>query len=199
MISEMANEVTSVCRAIGLLIVYLIFMPIVDAQVVDPDNIDFTTASQWPDLPSCLRRVFDAGFSGDPVLQGCGTNKCICSPSRLGSGIKIVQDESLRSCSNLDDQKTAREVFVGYCSSHGYTSIVTPVVLPPTSGACTVTATVTQTVASRAVNNRTPTATGLETSVPISFSPPSPQSDCLTAIVALSLLLLVLRALVDGD
>ena len=84
---------------------------------------------------------------------GCETNACLCRPSLLEEAVEFVDDKVLSLCSNYDDQSTAADFLLRYCSEHGYTSVATAA---SRTGAfltadTTVTATVTKIVATQTI------------------------------------------------
>ncbi len=178
-------------QAVSLLVASLVLVQRLNAQAIDPNLIDFTTVPQWPDLPQCLVDIFY--YTSNPIRQGCRNNICLCEPERLGKGIDLAEDQAISSCSYLNDREKAKTVFKQYCSSHGKTVIATPITLS-SSGASTVTVTVTKAVSPGLANSR---PTGPEASVLSSSSSSSSQSRHLTAVVTAILLSLLLRARVD--
>lgn len=135
---------------VSFLFLWLLYFRAVQAQAIDPDNINFKTISGWKDLRSCLQHVFDGcyGYVCAGNVAGsvqCVTNACFCRPSTLGAAIQAARDQALKECQNLDDQPQAETIVVDYCASKGYTSIVSPTVLPST-GASTATVTSFSTV-----------------------------------------------------
>ncbi|KAI1116510.1 hypothetical protein F5Y14DRAFT_449023 [Nemania sp. NC0429] len=81
------------------------------AQAIQDDSIAYTTLSGWGDM-----RAF-----------GCKTNACLCRPITLEEGVEFIDQKVVSLCSNYDDQKTATDFLLRYCSNHGYTSVGTPV------------------------------------------------------------------------
>jgi hypothetical protein len=148
----------NICLLIGFCS-FAILSPGVLSQALQSDVVDFTKLSVWPNLRSCLQMCFNTcGFLGGcpdnvALAVGCETNACLCRPSTLGDGVEIVSNLALSRCKNLDDQTSATSVLKSYCSVKGYTSIVAPTLLPPTSGAFTTTATVTVAVATVTVSH----------------------------------------------
>lgn len=125
---------------------WLLYIRAAQAQAIDPDNINFKSISGWKDLRGCLQYVFDACYGSWGCHENvagsvqCLTNACLCRPSTLGAAIQAARAQALKECQNLDDQAQAETIVVDYCASRGYTSIVSPTVLPST-GASTATVT----------------------------------------------------------
>lgn len=162
---EMRSGVASFCRAIGLLIACINLMPVVKAQALSSDSVDFTTTEGWLNFPECTKGI----FSGNGPLRwgqnGCSTNTCLCSRSNLELGITETQDLALFACSNLDDQMAAKTILIEYCSAHGFTGPVTGVI-PPFIGALIVIVIVEQTVIIMPASKSIPDAIDLTSSVP---------------------------------
>ncbi|KAI0424825.1 hypothetical protein F5Y09DRAFT_347339 [Xylaria sp. FL1042] len=75
----------------------------------------------------------------------CETNACLCRPSTLEEGVEFIDEKVMSLCSNYDDQSTATDFLLRYCSAHGNTSVGTAA--EPTGAFLTATVTVTQIVA----------------------------------------------------
>ena len=145
-------------RTSPLLIVifsFIILLRQAVAQAVDPDVVDFSTIDGYDDLRECVQnRLYwiggDVGCSTN--ADGYYTNACLCRPSTLGSAVQIIQQKTMEDCENIDDKNIAKTILLNWCSSKGYTSVVTPIVLPSLTGGYTVTATVTAIVTQSATS-----------------------------------------------
>lgn len=118
-----------------------------DSQALDPNVADFSTVDGYDDLTNCVQECLGGiGIYVDCSLNAVGhyTNACLCRPSTLSSAVTIIQQKAEEQCQNSDDKNVAKTVLLKYCASKGYTSVVTPGVLPSSTGGYTVTATVTQ-------------------------------------------------------
>ncbi|KAI1427071.1 hypothetical protein F5Y12DRAFT_195759 [Xylaria sp. FL1777] len=110
---------------------FLIFAQSVGAQLVSNDYVVYTTFSGWEDMRACARCPFQIDFRvcgvGDDLNNalGCMTNACLCRPSTLEEAAEFLDDKVISLCSNSDDQTTATEFLLRYCSAHGYTSVGT--------------------------------------------------------------------------
>jgi hypothetical protein len=106
---------------------------VANAQAVDPDKVDFTTISIYKDLRQCLK---DRLYYNPGNVQ-CNTNTCMCRPSTQGQAVQIIAKDTLQNCQNLDDVSTATSIVTAYCSSKGYSLILSATILQ--TGASTVT------------------------------------------------------------
>lgn len=129
-------------------VLFFAWSALLDAQALDPDTIDFTTAAGYRDLKACAQNVLEINYNNIAYQEGCVTNACLCQRSTLGDAVGKVSSGVLRSCSNLDDATIAVSVLTAYCAAKGSTEVVLPTVLQST-GASTVT--VTRTVAAPTV------------------------------------------------
>lgn len=88
------------------------------AQVVNPDLINFSTISIWPDLKPCVQACFET--IGDDV--GCSSNACLCRPDVIPIVAEQLFVDAFLSCSAERDQSSATSIFTAYCAAKGYTS-----------------------------------------------------------------------------
>ncbi|KAI0509192.1 hypothetical protein F5B22DRAFT_649241 [Xylaria bambusicola] len=109
------------------------------AQIISDDSIVYTTLAGWRDMRACAQCPF-RGNAHDchgelvDVVVGCQTNACLCRPSTLEQAVDSIDEQVLSLCSNYEDQRTATDFLLRYCSDHGYTSVATASVSP--TGAC---------------------------------------------------------------
>jgi len=136
-----ASRPGNVAAFAATVLVLLTYISVAASQAVDPDKVNFSTMSEWKDLRECVKCELQDCLYNIAWHQGCATNACICRGSTLGEGIQKLGDNVLKRCSNLDDTSTAVSVLTAYCSSKGYTEVVQPTILQPTTGAYTVTVT----------------------------------------------------------
>ncbi|KAJ3578501.1 hypothetical protein NPX13_g2065 [Xylaria arbuscula] len=143
-----------------LLQVLLLSLGTASAQAISDDSIVYTTLSGWNDMRACARCPFQVNFSicgaGDVLndVLGCQTNACLCRPSTLGEAVEVIDEKVISLCSNYDDQSTATDFLLRYCSEHGYTSVETAAASPTgasLTAITTVTATVTEIVATQTI------------------------------------------------
>ncbi|KAI1171016.1 hypothetical protein F4777DRAFT_83080 [Nemania sp. FL0916] len=127
----------------------------VAAQAIQDDSIVYTTLGGWGDMRACARCPFQVNFGicgvGDFLNDavGCMTNACLCRPSTLEEAVEFIDERVISLCSNYDDQSTATDFLLRYCSTHGYTLVGTPAT--PTGAFFTATVTVTKTVVTQTV------------------------------------------------
>ncbi|KAI1360337.1 hypothetical protein F5Y08DRAFT_343771 [Xylaria arbuscula] len=154
-----------------LLQVLLLSLGTASAQAISDDSIVYTTLSGWNDMRACARCPFQVNFSicgaGDVLndVLGCQTNACLCRPSTLGEAVEVIDEKVISLCSNYDDQSTATDFLLRYCSEHGYTSVETAAASPTgasLTAITTVTATVTEIVATQTIFRSIETETSSE-------------------------------------
>ena len=122
------------------------------AQVVQDDAIVYTTQPGWIDMRVCAKCPFGVNDGRCAYVSkindriGCDTNACLCRASTLGQAVGWVAEDVLSICSNYDDQATATNFLLAYCSDKGYTAVGSSVPAE-TTGASSLTATATVTKA----------------------------------------------------
>ncbi|KAJ8132764.1 hypothetical protein O1611_g863 [Lasiodiplodia mahajangana] len=125
------------------------------AQVIEDASIVYTTVGGWDDMRACARCPFQVRYNicgaGDFLNDaiGCMTNACLRRASTLEEAVEFIDERVISLCSNYDDQSTASEFLVRYCSTHGYTSVGTAAT--PTGAFLTTTVTVTKTIATETI------------------------------------------------
>lgn len=106
-------------------------------QAIDQDAVEFSIVPGWTDLRTCVRNCFgECGpCTGPEDTLGCRTNRCMCSPSQLFTGLQYVDTCVRDACKNLDDVQLANHTFIAYCSMKGYTKIKAATLLPTSTSA----------------------------------------------------------------
>ncbi|KAK4207728.1 hypothetical protein QBC37DRAFT_454752 [Rhypophila decipiens] len=132
-------------RELFTVFLMMIMIVLVQGQAVDPDAIDLSIMPGFKDVDNCLRCWLHSCYYGLAGLAGCPTNACLCRPGKMGGVIPVLSSKVLNSCQDLDDASMTVSFYTAYCSTKGYTSIVSPTVLEPT-GAFTETTTQTATI-----------------------------------------------------
>ncbi|KAI0112525.1 hypothetical protein GGR51DRAFT_557108 [Nemania sp. FL0031] len=151
----------------------------VAAQVIEDDSIVYTTVSGWEDMRACARCPFRVTYNicgaGDFVNDaiGCVTNACLCRASTLEQAIEFVDEKVLSLCSNYDDQSTASEFLLRYCSTHGYTSVGTAAT-PTVSSETTTSQTSSHSIEETFDNSQSESSPTSNPSSPETSTPSSP-------------------------
>lgn len=102
---------------------------LVASQATINDYILLVADPGWKDLSKCAQsclECFDLGCTSVVNNSQCTTNKCLCRPSYLGTGLTFVYTCVRDRCKDISGAETAQDTYKAYCAAKGYTDVLAP-------------------------------------------------------------------------